>query len=352
MDTLEFGKFQDIPLSDEFFDSLKKDYKDFANWYVRKVSENASAYIQKTNGKLTGFMYLKVEDGEVTDVIPMLEPKPRIKIGTFKVEAHGTKLGERLIKKAFDYAIVKNYEELYITVFPKHRNLISLLEEFGFVHIGEKKTDDGIENVFIKSLSHERISGNLRSDYPLIDTRNVKYYLLGIYPKWHSQLFPDSILNTETYDLLSDTSYTNSISKTYVSWIADIKKIKKGDILIIYRTKEEGKAAEYSSVATSICVAEEIRLKADFNNVDDYINYAQPFSVFDSKELKKWWIHTNLSVIKMLYNGALTKRLIRKTLMDDVGLDRESYSGFRGITKQQLLRISELGGVSERLIVC
>lgn len=85
--------------------------------------------------------------------------------------------------------------------------------------------------------------------------------------------------------------------------------------------------------------------------MEAYISYAKPYSVFNRNELKTWLQHDNLAVIKMLYNAALTKRVIRKTLMDEVGLDRNAYSGFMTLTPKQFLHIVKIGGVSDRLIV-
>ena len=122
--TLEIKFFRDVSLSDPFFNSLKQDYKEFPEWFKRKSSE--TAYVQYTDDILSGFMYLKIEDGEAEDIEPILPSKRRIKIGTLKVDAHWTKLCERMVKKAIDSAIVNNVQELYVTIFPKHKPLISL----------------------------------------------------------------------------------------------------------------------------------------------------------------------------------------------------------------------------------
>jgi hypothetical protein len=346
----ELKHFRDIPLDDPFFDSLKKDYQEFTDWFKRKASE--PVYVQYTDNKLTGFMYLKFEDGEVSDVTPPLPDSKRIKIGTLKVEAHGTRLGERLIKKAIDRAIVDRVEEIYITVFPHHKSLIAMLEEFGFISKGNiKKTKNGSETVLIKSFDHRTLTGNLRKDYPIIDTRKVNFYLLAIKPEWHSQLFPDSILKTESYDLLSDISHTNSISKNYICSMDGVENLNPKDLLIIYRTTDNQGPAEYRSVATSICVVEEMRIKNSFLNVDEYIKYTKPYSVFNEKELKQWWNRRTLYVIKMLYNAAFTKRVVRKMLAEQIGLDREERWGFLPLSQEQFLKIADSGGIDVRLIV-
>ncbi|HJX13685.1 MAG TPA: GNAT family N-acetyltransferase [Dehalococcoidales bacterium] len=348
--TIEKKLFRDVPLNDHFFDSLKKDYKEFPDWYRSKAAE--PAYVQYTDDKLTGFMYLKIEEGEVADVTPPLVSAKRIKIGTLKVEAHGTRLGERLIKKAFDHAVVSQAQEIYLTIFPHHKPLIAMLEEFGFREENSiKETENGKEAVFVKSLDHSKITGDIRKDYPLIETGQSNFYLLAIRPQYHSQLFPDSLLNTESYDLLSDISHTNSISKNYISAITDIERLRPKDILVIYRMKDDRGPAEYRSVATSICVVEELRSKKTFKNDNEFLTYAKPYSVFSETELRRWWTRPELFVIKMLYNAALTKRVIRKTLADDIGLDREAYWGFLPLSREQFLSIVNRGGVDGRLII-
>lgn len=351
-DTFEIKKFRDIPLTDPFFNSLKKDYSEFPVWYNKKALQNTVAYVQYTDTVLTGFMYLKLEDGPINDIKPPLASKKRLKIGTLKVEAHGTRLGERLLKKAFDNAIYHQVDEIYLTIFPHHQPLIKMLQEFGFVDKGNTKTTkNGTEIVLIKNLTPQSLTGNLRWDYPIIDTRNVDYYLLAVKPQWHSKLFPDSLLRTENYDLLSDISYTNSVCKNYICSMDDVNKLKPKDLLITYRTNDYQGSAEYRSVATSVCTVEEIRAKNSFRDINEYIQYNKQYSVFNDEELASWWSRRNLYIIKMLYSAAFTKRVIRKTLAEKIGLDRNERWGFLKLSREQFLKIIEFGGIDVRFVV-
>lgn len=56
-------------------------------------------------------------------------------------------------------------------------------------------------------------------------------------------------------------------------------------------------------------------------------------------------------VVRMLYNAALTKRLNRKALIEEVGIDRDAYPGFLKLTDRQLRMILELGGVHASLVI-
>ena len=38
-----------------------------------------------------------------------------------------------------------------------------------------------------------------------------------------------------------------------------VDNLKYGDIVVLYRTAENGRSAEYSAVATSICVVEDVK---------------------------------------------------------------------------------------------
>ena len=65
--------------------------------------------------------------------------------------------------------------------------------------------------------------------------------------------------------------------------------MKYGDIIVLYRTAEDGRSAEYSAVATSICVIEEVRKQSDFGSFNEFFTYANQYSVFDRDDLYKWY---------------------------------------------------------------
>ena len=95
---LVYQRFAEVNLSQPFFDSLKADYVEFPNWFARKANEMAYVF-RNDRGEIDGFLYLKREDGPLVDVEPHLPPANRLKVGTLKINAHGTRLGERFVKK-------------------------------------------------------------------------------------------------------------------------------------------------------------------------------------------------------------------------------------------------------------
>ncbi|MDR0977972.1 MAG: hypothetical protein LBL71_02925 [Endomicrobium sp.] len=181
--------FSNIDLSLSFFDSLKKDYKGFPDWFIKKSKEKASAYIcNDTKGELLGFLYLKIETDEENydDIFPMFSNKKRLKIGTFKVCSTGFRLGERFIKIIFDNAVKNEVDEIYVTMFEESedvKTLCNLFIDCGFVKYGEKRTTHEI--VFIKKLGLYNSSICVKKNFPNISYNNQKF-IVPIYPKFHT----------------------------------------------------------------------------------------------------------------------------------------------------------------------
>ncbi|TDY42230.1 hypothetical protein BX592_12239 [Paraburkholderia rhizosphaerae] len=211
---LERKCFKDVDLTDPFFDSLKASYSEFTEWFTRKAQENAYVFTTE-QGAVDGFLYLKVEDGMVSDVNPVLASARRLKVGTLKINAHGTKLGERFIKKIFDHATYEGVQEIYVTVFDVHAPLIALLCRYGFIKRASKKSANGIESVLVKRLYDQH--HGIVARYPIVSLPGQRAYLLSLKPEWHTRLLPDSILKTETADIVQDISHTNSIHKVYLT---------------------------------------------------------------------------------------------------------------------------------------
>ena len=347
-ETITLKCFADIDLNDTFFDSLKEDYPGFEAWFQKKSENNSKAYVQYTENNLQAFLYLKDESGEeLTDVTPMRPACNRLKVGTFKIDAHNTKLGERFVKKIMDTALFKKAEEIYVTIFPKHDGLIRILQRYGFNEEGKK----GDEIVLVKNM--RAITGDILKDYPLIKTIDKRKFLLSIYPKYHTQMFPDSILRNEEslkYELVKDNSYTNSIHKIYLCFMPDTAQLQRGDIIAIYRTKDDKGAARYRSVITSVCQIEEVKTNKDFANVEEFLSYTNFYSIFNPEELKQWYRQKNCYVLKMTYNIALTKRVTNGYMVDELKMAPQ-YWGFFQLTDEQFDAILKKGEVDESVII-
>ncbi|QXB59578.1 hypothetical protein [Pantoea agglomerans] len=188
-------------------------------------------------------------------------------------------------------------------------------------------------------------------NYPMVKL-NGRNFLLSIYPSWHTRLFPESILNNEDPSTIRDVPYTNSIFKVFLSGIKGLENLKCGDNLLIYRTSDGQGPALYRSVATSVCVVQEVKHISEFSSYLDFKNYCAPHSVFEEYELQMLYKKRNYpSVLKFTYNFPLEKRVIRKELIEITGYGNDDYWGFLKLSDDHFKQILLAGNVYESLIV-
>ncbi|ADU13151.1 GNAT family N-acetyltransferase [Asticcacaulis excentricus] len=343
---LRLTHFRDLSIDNPFFDSLKAGYNGFDRWFESKRDEEL--YVVDDEAELSGMIYLKTEEGPVTDVTPPLSAGVWLKVGTLKIVGRGTRLGERVIKKIFDTALARGAAGVYVTVFEVHEDLIALFERYGFVRHGIKRTGDGEELVLARSLVD--FTGDRLLDYPFVHTAGRRSWLLAIYPEYHTELLPDSILNNEPEALVRDVSHTNTIHKVYISGLA-LQRMSPGDVVVFYRTTDGKGPAYFRSVVTSICVVEEVRRKNDFPNVDAFLAYTTPRSVFSEERLRNLYERPRLSVAKMTYNVALGRRTTRGQLIDAGVVSVQPRWDMRELSLHQLNQIVAMGEVNARVIV-
>lgn len=347
--TLLKEKFEDIDLADPFFDSLKADYAEFEEWFRRKGGEHAYVF-RGESGLVEGFLYLKPESGPLSDVQPPLPAADRLKVGTLKINPHGTRLGERFIKKIFDHAVSENKTEVYVTIFEKHHALVSLFERYGFDRTATKTTANGVELVLVKAMGKVRTS--LLQQYPLVKLGSQAVYLLSLQPQWHTRLLPDSILKTEDGSIVEDVSHSNSIHKVYLAAMTGMERLQTGDILLIYRTTDNLGAARFRSVATSVCVVEEYRSISSFASEGDFVRYCAPYSVFSQQELERFWTTKRFPhLVRFTYNFALPRRVTRGRMIDEMGFDGDAYWGFMPLTHEQFRAVLGAASLDEDLVV-
>lgn len=350
---LQLRPFSTINLSDPFFDSLKVSYPEFSEWFKKKANQGAMAYVfYFDDGRVADFLYMKIETEAITDIEPVLPAKRRLKVGTFKLLSRGTRRGERFMKKIKDTAIAENVDEIYVTIFPtpELEYLIKMFERYGFIHIANKPHSEGpAEWVLVRKT--KEIVGNVIKDYPLVKLQGCRKWLLSIKPEFHTALFPDSILANESYDVVQDVTHTNGIYKTYISWATDCAQLIPGDLIVIYRMKDNQGPAKYRSVATSLCTVIEVKNRSSFNSEEEFLSYTQ-YSVFDKNDLQRWFKQgRDFIVIKMLYNVAFTNRVIRNDLIEIVGLDGSQRWTIIPLSEQQLRAIIDLGRANTRYFI-
>lgn len=341
--------FGNININDPFFDSFKEDYAGFEKWFAKKSDEIAYICLDGDNNILA-FLYVKIEgqDENYTDITPQFAKKKRLKIGTFKVVINGFKLGERFLKIIFDNALVNNVDEVYVTIFNERieqQRLIQLLSDWGFENYGEKASTSGNELVLCRDFSKQANKTSPKQTYPYID-KDTNFWIVPIYPAYHTELFPDSILRTESpNNFVESEPHRNAISKVYVSRSIE-RGLKPGDVVVFYRTAEPGKDAYYSSVVSTIGVVESV--VTNIKSEAEFVSLCRKRSVFTDAQLKEHWNYNpkwRPFIVNFLYVYSFPKRPNRKDLIDlgifaghyaPRGFDRISREGFEQIIKSSL----------------
>ncbi len=341
--------FGQINLNDLFFDSLKEDYPGFERWFIKKSDDIAYVTVNKDNNLILSFLYLKVEseDENYSDIVPLFKPKKRLKVGTLKVINNGFRLGERFMKIIFDNALTNKVQEIYVTIYDhreEQRRLIELMEQWGFSYWGMK----GRERVYVRDFLPTFDINQLKKNYPYI-SKNSTAYIVPIYEQYHTELLPDSILNTESpLEFVEDFPHRNGISKVYVSRAIQPHPTK-GDLLVFYRT-----GGYYKSVVSTIGLVQEVIY--DIETESDFIKQCRKGSVFPETELKAMWNYNKNSrpfVVRFLYVYSFPHRINMQRLIELKilqGVD-DAPRGFKPITRDQFELILKDTKSNESFIV-
>lgn len=345
--------FGEVDVRQEFFNSFREDYGGdlFNKWFNKKADE--PAYVCYEGQDIVAFLYLKVEGPEEAygDVEPGFTPKRRLKIGTFKVELNGLKLGERFLKIVFDNALTQKAEEVYVTIFPRaieQQLLIKILEDFGFRVHGKKVSAYGEEAVYKRSMAPTFDATDPKATFPYI-SRSSRAFIVPIKPEYHTSLLPDSILRTESpADFVEHEPHRNAIQKVYVGR-SIFRALQKGDTIVFYRT-----GGYYKGVVTTIGIVDGVYRK--INDEDHFIRLCRKRSVFSDKELSEQWNYRKGDrpfIVGFLYAYSLPARPNLKELIENGIIRGIDFAprGFEPIKAEHFTKILELSKTDLRLIV-
>jgi len=243
-----------------------------------------------------------------------------------------------MMKIIFDNALQYKVDEIYVTIFDKREEqnrLILLLEDWGFKLYGAKNTINGKELVFVRDFSPHFNINNPKLTFPYI-SKNTSIFMIPIYSNYHTELLPDSILTTESpYDFVENEPHRNTISKVYISRLIR-KEIKRGDVIIFYRTAASNRSAYYTSVITTLAISE--GKIENIKDEDDFILKCRRRSVFDDNGLKEFWNYNpkyRPFIINFLYTHSFPtgKRINRQKLLE-LGILTGDENEIRGLKKR------------------
>lgn len=280
---VEDKPLHNIDYRHSFFDSLRDGYVEFDDWYRGCCSEGRRAWSVFDGDNIAALLIHKNEIDENVSHSRRLIGKS-LKLCTFKVEEshRGRKLGELLIKTAFEYAIKNRCNYVYLTIRPNiHEHLRILCEDFGFYSIG--KCISGRDEVYIKEMPHEAPLCDLhplnyhKKFFPFFKCQNVKKFIVPIVPYYYNILFPDNHRNIDRQLFYDDPTVPgNTLKKAYIC-SAHLSSMMPGDIVIFYRSRDK-------KALTTIGVVEQYSCTDDANSVAAMVSKR---TVYTMEEISK-----------------------------------------------------------------
>lgn len=346
-------KFGDCLLGDPFFDTLKKDYPGFIEWFNKKSGIEDSAFVYEDDFGISAFVYLKREEEEIELIDEVLPRKKRIKIGTLKLDERqqGRRLGEGAIGISLWGWQKSGYDEIYLTVFESHEDIIKLVEKYGFRRIGEKENG---ELVYLKDRNDIDYSDPFKA-FPFINPYFESAGLLPMYYNYHDRLLPYSELKNTTQEYWEEAA-GNGITKIYVGSPKNIEHFKKGTPVFIYRIAKTKINKGYKSCITSFATISEIYVVKK-NGVEDvnkekYLKICGNKTIFKEVELLNFYKKDNVVVFELVYNGVFGKdnNVIYNDLKKQGLFNTYPYDII--YSKKGFKKILEMGGKdSENIII-
>ncbi len=349
---LEEDFVYNLDLSDPIFDSLKSEYPGFEGWFEKISRKHRKCFVnRRPNGKLGAVLIYKKEDEAMPGVVPTLPKKKRLKICTLKVTHVGSKIGELFLKTSMDLALANDREQTYLTHFTKENDrLVSLIEDFGFYKAGYKPWDDGRkEDIFLKEffiseddarkLSPNKISQDFYPSYR--DGNEIRKFIIPIQPYYHRRLFTDykprqTFLDEHAGEFIVEG---NTIRKAYLCH-SSIKKIRQGDVLLFYRSKDHKRL-------TSLGVVEEIHDGlTDANKIFNLVGKRTVYSLDEIENMSE----KETKVILFRHHFHLSLPLDFKYLKDE-SIVKGPIQSIMEIDHEKYLKIKKEGGIDERFTV-
>jgi len=312
----ERKSFADINLDDPFFDSLKDDYPGsatstgFLDWFHKKANQGERALVFEDDQGVGAFVKLK--PGEVEEIKlkdgTSLPPVDRLKISTIKIDERNRnqRIGEGAIGLTLWQWRDQGANEIYVTIFEKQAPLISLLEKYGFVYVGDNLNG---ERVYVKDRRKLDFSDPCKA-FPFLSDAIEHAGCLAIDMDYHDTMFASSEL-ANTLQERVDISVANGLKKVYIGSPGSLG-FKVGEPVFIYRKfiPSEGSNIKpgRKSCITTYCIATKIVVvKSSGRELISYEEYRRIVgnkSVYDDFELStKYRTLANLTLIELLYCG-------------------------------------------------
>lgn len=273
-----------------FFDSLRASYRPFDAWRRNKARDERHAWVYRHNGgqALSALCVYDIQDDEQLTDNGIVLPGRALKLCTFKGGSgvRGRKIGELFLKASFKFATANACEHIFIDVAENtHAELVALLRDFGFSREGEhngdtfflKKHPLATPRMHIDEADHfaytQRYYPHFRSDL------EIAKFIIPIRPQYHRILFPDYPSNAINAPEGHAEHVGNAIKLAYLS-NSPTKRIRRGDVVLFYRTIDEkaittiGVVERFESVASANTIARMVSRRTVYTE-NDIVQMAQ-----------------------------------------------------------------------------
>lgn len=283
--SIRFDHCHNLDLADAIFDGFRSDYPEFDQWFRQKclagfAGKSRLAVVATLAGKkeLAGLAILKTNaDRDLPGA-----PGKTIKICSLKVagDSLGLKLGELLLSAVFRFAWDNRVMRLFVEVFPRHEELIYLLELFGFEDTGISTKRK--ELVWVKQLAPEpgheggeRLEFHRKFGPYQISWDGAGVFLVPIRPEFHSRLFPQMEPQASLWE--GHESCGNTLLKAYVCR-ASIGQMRPGDVIAFYRSSD-------IKAITTLGVIEDTMRSTSWQEIRDFTIKRTVFGEDDLKDM-------------------------------------------------------------------
>lgn len=300
-----------IDETDPIFDSLRDGYQDFDTWWKTKcIGENRKCWAVFDDGSIGGVIVRK--DETLGDTDAKLPAEKILKICTFKVrpESRGHSLGEHLLKQALWHCMENGYDLAYLTTYPEQKQLIGMLEMYGFRQTGTKGDDN--ELIFEKRIDvqigaeeTETIAGVFARYPSFAVSDDTLSYGVPIREPFHDILFPE--LKTDPQVSLFDPhpferrmKPGNTIRKVYICR-AKCRLEKPGSLLFFYKGRAHFAP---SQSMTAVGILESVSQAASVQKLITATGGRSVYSQSDLEEFEPTDAHP-VKVINFLLAGYL-----------------------------------------------
>ncbi len=327
---------------DLFFNSLKADYPGFSNWLDKCAAKDRRAFYLIIN-KIISAILIYNKETPYEHKLPNIHTDV-LKICTFKVSENtfGYKIGELFLGKIFSLAIEMKVDYVYLTVFPKHVQLIQLLKDFGFsLNSFESKEYYMIKDIKKPKGITELLKNHITIHPYYFDSPEIKKFIIPIEEQFYSKLFKDAV---DRMPMLFDDDVReiqgNTIRKAYIC--NSRVQLNSGDIILFY-------ISETLMKIEPVCIVDSYH---KVNNFDELKMLVRKRTVYPEKDLENMLQKSKSALTVVLFRLVfyMKKPILYKELKE-LESCKNNLITITNLSESDYILLKNKGHFDERFIV-